>query len=634
MDAPDRCPECGTELPTDGPAPGPCPACLLKLGLSGAIPRVDEPPVATIPPPAPAPPPVLASRQIPRIAGALAGAAAAVAALGLAYLFLRSRDAAPSPPEARLSIVTPETSDPISLAMSPDGRHIAFVGEHESRPHIWLRPLASLEARPLFGTAGATQPFWSPDSRHLGFFAGGELRRIGIDGGSGQALAPARQPCGGAWAADGVIFFVPDCDGAILSVPAAGGEPAAITSPDRGGETAHRFPQLLPDGDRILFFADGNPTTRGVYVMNRRNGERQRLLAADASAVSAPQGYLLVVRQGTLVAQPFDHRSLELGEAAMLAEQVAVDPLRRVAAVSASAAGPIVYRTGPRDDQRRLGLLDREGRMEYLAAPGAIAGPSVSPDGRRIAYSREVNGNTDIWLLDVARQVASRLSFDPATDTRPVWSPDGRFVVYQSSREGTNNILRKAADGSGAGDLLFAGNRRETVTDWSRDGRFLVFHHRAASGWDISAMPLDGDRKPIPIAQSPFDEAGARFSPDGRWIAYQANESDRFEIFVRSFPGGETRAQVTSEGGTHARWSRDGRTLFYVAPDGALMGVNFRAGSSIQIDRPFQVAGRFRGLAGAVPSYDVTANGGFVVTLEADDAPHPLTVLLNWTPPR
>jgi Tol biopolymer transport system component len=553
-----------------------------------------------------------------------------VAIVAAAFWFVPNRDA--RPPEMRLAVLTPAGSDPVSLAVSPDGRTVAFVADEGGRPHLWLRRLSAITSQPVPGSAGASLPFWSPDSRHLGFFADGMLRRISIDGGSAQTVAAAPDACGGAWTTDSAILFVPDCDGPIFRVHAAGGELQQVTQLVRDREAGHRFPQILPDSHHVLFFADGSPDARGEHVIDARSGERRRLVATDSAAVYAIPGYLLFVRQGVLLAQQLDPRSLAVGDATSLSEEVAFDPVRRVAAIAASPAGPIVYRTGSATDRRQLVLFDREGRATPATELDIIGPPSASRDGRRVAFSRAVNGNADIWILDIPRQLTSRFTFDATSDSRPVWSPDGEALVFHSAREG-QGVYRKSADGSGVETLLFRRGHQETVTDWSADGRFLLYHHRGrGANWDVSAMPVDGGSQPIPLLQSEFDEAGARFSPDVRWIAYHTNESGRSEIFVRSFPDGDTRAQVTSEGGSNPRWSLDGRTLFYVAPDGLLTRVNlaFR-GSSIEVDRPLAAGVRLDRLPGGASPYDVVPYG-FVATVAGGDADRPLTVLLNWNP--
>lgn len=641
MDPSSRCPECGTELPAEGEGRGPCPACLLKLGLSGEIPAIDgrapssEGPVSGT---VTASPPPHTSSWRRGLAAAVVLPLAALAALAAVVLALFAQPPRGSPaPEMRFTILTPDALDPVSFAVSPDGRHVVFVAGAEGVPRLWLRPMGEVSAREMSGTDGASLPFWSPDSQHLGFFAGGTLRRIRIGGGAAQSLARAPQPCGGAWATDGTILFVPDCDGGIAAVRATGGEPELVTTVDGGRETGHRFPQLLPGGDRVLFFADGPAGMRGVQVLDRRDRLRRHVIAADAAAVYASQGYLLFVQQGSLFGQRFDAGSLETsGDIFPLSEELAVDSVRRLPALSTSAAGPVVYRAGSGIEERgRLTWFDLSGRMMPLDELDAI-GPAVSPDGGRIAFTREVNGNSDIWVFDVQREVMSRLTFDAANDTRPVWSPDGRTLLFHSNREGAPGVYRKSADGSGDDTMLFPRSRLETVTDWSHDGRLLVFHHRVRDGWDISVIPVEGEGagKPIPVLQSPFDETSGVFSPDGRWIAYQANESGRFEIFVRSFPDGESLAQITTEGGIHPRWSLDGGTLFWIAPAGALSGsrLSFPSRSAIQPERPFAVV---RGLdfAPGAPPYDV-APSGFVAAMRLRDGHHPLTVLLNWQAPR
>jgi Tol biopolymer transport system component len=636
MDAPIRCPECGTELPADSAGPGPCPACLLRLGLSGAIPAVEErPPVPPLSRPVTASA-VATNPAPPRIAWLRIGliGLAAVAVMALAFAALRIGPSTRSlPAELRLTILTPGVSDLVSFAISPDGSHVAFVADESGHPHLWLRPMALADARVVPGTEDASLPFWSPDSQHLAFFSRGTLRRIRRDGGAQQTIGRAPQPCGGAWAPDGRIVFAPDCEGPLVSVPAIGGEAQTLTSIDGGRESGHRFPQILPDG-KVLFYADGAEETRGAYVFVPNSSEPRRLLDVETAPVYASPGYLLFARQGVLFARRFDANSLQTGEVMSLSEEVAVDPARRIAAIAASAAGPIVYRTGSNTARRQLAMLDQTGRQHAMMEPDAIGAPAVSPDGRFVALSREVNGNTDIWISDQRRETTTRFTFDEAAETRPVWSPDARTLIFHSTHDGAARVLRKNADGAGRETEVFKCTRRETVTDWSPDGRFLVYQHRGErGGWDLATMPIDGGRDPLPLLQTDADEMAAQFSPDGRWLAYQSNEPGRFEIFLRSFPDGETRAQVTTEGGTHPRWSLDGRTLYWLGSGGVLTGTRIMSdgGRSVTTDRVFQV---FRGLheaATSAPPYDVTPFG-FVGLMATEGEYRPLTVLVNWNP--
>lgn len=647
-----RCPQCNAELQNEGSPQGICPACLMQLGLSGAIPSgdhagdtqrerpVDEAPAEIAPPPA--------QSWSPRTAGPLFRwprtrlawiVALTLIIFGAAMATRLMSTPTPGPPEARLTIATPDTTDPVSLAISPDGRHVVFAGVFEGRPQLWLRPMESTSARPLAVTEGASYPFWSPDSRHLGFFQDRKLKRLTIDRGSVQILANAPQGCGGTWSPRGEILFVPECDGPISRVPVSGGEPTPLWQLEAPGETGHRFPQLLPGGRNVLFYVAGRSEVSGVYVGSIETGERRRLLAADAAARYATMGHVLFVRDGTLFASAVDLDRLEItGDAFPVADRVAVDGAMQVAAVSTSEAGTILYRSGEARELRQVVWSHRNGRREPVGEPDTAGGPVVSPDGRRVAFDRTVNGNRDVWLLDTARGVMSRFTFDPSSDARPIWSPDGTSLAFQSNRKGANDIFQKPANRVGDDELLLGGSDNKAATDWSPDGRFLLYQRRGdtpKTGWDIWALPLGGDRKPWAVVETNFDDVNAQFSPDGRWIAYQSNESGRFEVYVQSFPRPDAKAQITIDGGAQARWRRDGRELFWVAPDGMLRAVPMflRPGRPIE---PGQAQVLFPAHVGAVssasePQYDVSPDGQrFVLNTVTNEPNSTVVVILNW----
>ena len=403
--------------------------------------------------------------------------ATSVAAL---FAILYFRPPAP-PPEIRLEVNTPPTANPTSFAISPDGRRLVFSATNEGKSQLWVRPLDSLAAQPLAGTDGASDPFWSPDSASLGFFADGKLKRIEIVGGGPQVLANAVAGSGGAWNREGVIVFAPGNIAPLFKVPATGGEPAAVTRLETG-QTSHRFPQFLPDGEHFIYFAQAGPD-QGIYAGSLDETSSKRLANADAAAVVQPSGFLLFPRQTTLFAQAFDFKKEELsGNPFPLAEQV-------TSGISATS-GVVVYRTGSAGNTRQLTWLDRSGKtVANIGAPdaAALSDPELSPDGKRVAGLRSVNGNTDIWIIDAARGVPKRFTFDSAQDQRPLWSPDGKRIAFGSSRTGgVFNLYWRLSNGAGADELLLESDQTKTPNDWSSDGRFLLYRSTdPRTGFDL-----------------------------------------------------------------------------------------------------------------------------------------------------
>jgi eukaryotic-like serine/threonine-protein kinase len=588
--------------------------------------------------------------------------------LGTVIIWMVASRTVTSPPEVRFELATPLTGDPVSLAVSPDGQQIAFAATSNGRPQLWLRSLNSTSSRPLAGTDGGTYPFWSPDSRAIGFFSGGKLKLIDIDGGLVRELANAPNPLGGAWNSDGTILYTPHYTSPIFRISSARGDPAAVTRIE-GQQTSHRFPRFLPDGRHFLYYVPGGVNTnarieaRGVYVGQLDSAATTRLLDADAAAVYVPPGYLLFVRQGKLIAQKFDPEKQALsGNPFPIDDQLLAvgDPSSSVG-LSASAAGPIIYRAGQAGGlQRQFVWFDRSGNE--IGKLGGVDDanpltPSISPDGRRIALIRTVNGNTGIWTLDLASGALSRLTFDtgPVTDITPIWSHDSRRIVFSSNRKGVFDLYQKSATGAGSEDLVLATSQNKGATDWSADGRFVLYRSPGPeTSFDLWAVPMSGanaspegrshqeivgERKPVPVAQTNFEERDGQFSPDGKWVAYQSNESGRMEIWVQSFPDPVYKLQVSSNGGAQVRWRTDGNELFYIALDGQLMSVPIRLTDSHTLEAGTPVALFATHIGGAVQAahpqfYVVSPNGKqfLMDTIVTEAGNSPITVILNWKP--
>ncbi len=615
----------------------------MRLALEGAFETAVPQTAATTP----------SSAARGRLGWIVAAAALLVAAVLTIPTVRYLRQSPAEAPELRTEIVTPATADPISFALSPDGRQIVFVASGDGASRLWVRSLASTTAVPLAGTEGAALPFWSPDSRSVGFFAEGRLKRIDIGGGAPQTLAPAASGRGGAWNADGVILFASTNVGPLFRVPATGGETVPVTTLDR--QNSHRFPSFLPDGRQFLFYAQGPPETAGIYLGSLDSAETRRLNAADTAGVYLPfrdggmAGWLVWVRAGTLVAQRLDLGQKALtGDPVTLADPVDFDPGFSLSAVSVSAGGLVAYRERG-SSRRQLAWFDRAGKaLGGMGAPDEndLSSPSVSPDGRRVAVFRTVQGNTDIWLLDGTR--STRFTFDAAPDLSSIWSPDGSRIVFDSIRKGARDLYQKPSSGAGAEELLVESPQAKFVTDWSADDRFVLYHSiDPQTGLDLWVLPMQGERKPWVFLKTRFDEPQGQFSPDGRWVAYQSNESGQYEIYIRPFAapaasGAATNAaagqwQVSTAGGIYPRWRSDGRELYYIGTNGEMMAAPIAAtattvapGAPVALfPRRIFGGGVDRGQGG---QYRVTRDGRFLINTVLDDASSPITLIQNWNP--
>ena len=552
------------------------------------------------------------------------------------------RPGQPVAQETRLEIATPSTTDPISLAVAPDGRKIVFVGSNDDgSSQLWLRSFDSSSIRSLARTGGATFPFWAPNGQSVGFFADRKLKTIDLATGVVQVIADAGGGAGGTWGTDGTILFAPHLNGPIVRVPATGGKPAEVTTLT-AGQQGHRGPQLLPDGTHFTFYVRGGSDVRGIYVSGLDGSKPTRIVSGDVAApVFVSLGNLLFVRQGILFAQPFDTRVLALtGSPVPVSDQVAMTS-QNMAAFSAAHLGTIAYRTGSGSPRRQFAWFDRAGRR--LADVGDVDdgrpfSPSLSPDGRWLALHRSTDANVDIWLLDTVRGTRNRVTSDDATEISPLWSPDGTRIAFNSFRDGGFKIFVKPLAG-GPAQMLPTGHQNAGLTDWSSDGKFLLFD--TADGnptGDLWALPLFGDGRAFPVVQTRFEERDGQFSPDGRFVAYRSDESGRSEIYVQPFLATGRRTQVSTEGGAQVRWSSDGSELFYIALDERLMSVRIRVaadGRSVEAASPVPL---FRThVGGAVQSateeaYVVSRDGQRFLMNTTTDESSPMTLILNWTP--
>jgi Tol biopolymer transport system component len=580
-----------------------------------------------------------------RVAWALLGAAMVGLAILAVPAMLYLRRAEPQPVVTRLEVVTPPSSDPFSFAISPDGRQLAFVASAEGGSRLWLRSFDQDTARPLTGTEGASYPFWSPDTRAIGFFTADKLKRIDLTGGASQVLADVPGARGGTWSRDGVIVFAPQ-QSVLMQVAATGGTPTALTEL-APGEGSHRWPQFLPDGRRFLFYVGlGQPSTHGVYVGSLDGRQPTRLLAGEAAAVYAPPGLLLRVEQGALVAHPFDaERGVVSAQSVRLAQSVAEDDGTFRSAFSVSEAGVLAYRTSGLA-RRQIVWVDRTGKVTGVVRPpddARVSSPELTRDGKRIAVHRGyMQGNVDVWLIDVATGVLTQFTFDAANDAGAVWAPDGKRIVFGSSRNGKYGLFEKPSNLAADERALPVTGQDTIPLDWSSDGAFLLYASQdPKTGSDLWALPLVGGSKPLPVVQTRFDERQGQFSADGRWVAYVSNESGSDEVYIQAFPGPGGKRLVSAAGGSDPRWRRDGQELFYVARDNKLMAVSIEIGADRSTLSPGAPVALFqtRFAIGAnitlgwlsKPQYAVAPDGRFLMNVTVEDPAAPITIFQNWT---
>jgi Tol biopolymer transport system component len=513
------------------------------------------------------------------------------------------------------------------FAVSPDGQTAAFVGVVKGKTGLWVRPLDARNARLIRGSEGASRPFWSPDSRFIAFGAGGVLQRVDL---SRETISKIADVPGvysdGSWSRDGRILFVIR-DVGIFHVPASGGTPEQLTAVDfTHGEVSHGHPLALPGGRFLYRLATQGSQTESVYAASlAKPAARVRLLAnaIQAQYASAVDGedYLLWIRDRTLVAHRFNTEKLQLnGEPRPLADPVAT---------VGSGGQTLIY--GSDIALRQLKWLDRKGNeLGLLSEPGPWAFNRISPDGRRVATYRAGNGG-GLWLLDTSRGVASLLTSPGGL--YPIWSPDGRAILFNR----TSGIYRVSADGAEREEPVAQPSNRRFATDWSRDGRFIIYTESAQEGGrDLWVLPVTPDgrpepgAKPRPFVREPLDQHGARFSPDTRWVAYQSNESGKWEVYVRSFPEAREKLRISTTGGDNPQWVAGGHELFYRSREGKLMVVTLKSsGTSLDTSLPRELFTLPPSLAGPTP-YEVTADGQRFLVSDVAATSEPLNVIVNW----
>jgi eukaryotic-like serine/threonine-protein kinase len=565
--------------------------------------------------------------------------AAVFALTTLASVVLWLRRPAEEARTLRLSVLPPEKSSFVenSLpAVSPDGRHLAFAAGSENKPQLWIRDLQTLEARPLPGTDGGFDPFWSPDSRSVAFFTVGKLETVAIGGGPAVTLCDAPNGRGGSWNQNDVIVFTPAFGNPLSRIPAAGGTVTPVTALDQAaGETSHRFPWFLPDGRHFLYTArNANPDKTVIYVGDLESKERRLLFAASSNVVYTLPGYLLFMRDRTVMAQAFDTAALRTtGDPFPAVEQVDYVQANIQAQFAVSQTGVLAYYAGGSVLNAQLNWVDRAGKpLGTVGPPGTMLSPSISPDGDTVAVDRlDVRtGTFDIWLHDLAHGADSRFTVDPAHDRSPIWSADSARIIFSSNRTGKYGLYQKSANGTAQEALLYESTDPIYPTDWSRDGRIALFECVSPrTGYDLWVLSLSGEPRPVPFLQTEFRERNARLSPDGRWVAYDSDETGGYEVYVQAFPGKEGKWPISSKSGTRPAWSRDGKELFYIAGDNKLMAVDVKGGVKFEHGVPKAL---FEARTPPDASFDVAPDGKrfLMVSALSHDANPPMTVVINW----
>jgi serine/threonine-protein kinase len=525
-----------------------------------------------------------------------------------------------------------------AVALSPDGTHLAYVAIQGGTQQLYLRAMDSLEARPIPGTEGATEPFFSPDGQWLGFFAGQKLKKVSVNGGTALTLGDAPFPFGASWDSHGMIAFAPSVGSALQQVSEAGGTPQLLTRLEKG-EINQRWPEFLPDGKAVLFTAaptNASWTSAQLAVQSVATGERRNLIKGATHPRYAPSGHLVYAQGATLMAVPFDLQRMQVtGTAVPVVEGVLQSTTSGAAQYSLSATGSLVYIPGGvQADQRKLMWVTRNGAEQPVAAPAhAYVYPRLSPDGRRVGVGI-TEQETQNWLYDLARETMTRLTFEGNNNLSAVWTPDGKRVAFSSNKEGPTNIFWQRADGSGGLERLTTSEYLNFPMSWSPDGQLLAFVEvNPTTGYDIWVLRLS-DRKAQPFLQTPFNESVPRFSPDGRWLAYISNESGRWEIYVQSYPGPGGKWQISTEGGTEPAWNPNGRELFYRSGE-KMMSVDIATQPSFSAGKPRVLfEGRYSPAPGTTPNYDVSPDGQrFLMirpTEQAEAAATQINVVLNW----
>jgi eukaryotic-like serine/threonine-protein kinase len=583
------------------------------------------------------PAPVVARRKLRERASWIIAASSGIVAALFAVLWYQAVNA--PLPAIRTSVVPASLTGyapDLGIVLSPDGSRVVYVGGGDGPQELWIRDLTREESQPIRGTGGGYYPFWSPDSNEIGFFAEGKLKRILVSGGGARTLADAPGGRGGSWSEDGTIVYAAAPSSPLTSIQATGGQPSAITTLEGDGlVSSHRWPWFLPGGRRLLFLAQ---TSEGgtandasvIRVLDLDTGEQTPVVDANSSVQYAPSGHILYWSQGDVLAQRFDVRSLAVkGPGTVVAEKV-IYTANEYAGVSVSSNGLLLFQSGTAmGGLSELAWIEKDGsRGALIRGADQYYEPALSPDGRRLVLEQ---GNQDLWVIDLARGSSSRFTFDGTSEHNPVWSTDGEWIYFGSIERNQPSIRRKRSSGVGADELVVERPVLSGPQSISHDGgRLLLAEQSAQTNWDVVLMDLES-REVTPLVASPFIETAPSFGPTSDWVAYQSDETGRFEIYVQKITGDGGRWQISTNGGVRPLWSPDGRKLFFLRP-GELHEVDIEAGEAFSAGIPrkrFDVAFR----EGPQVPYAIAADGErfiFVIAEQVDEKT-PMTLVQNWT---
>jgi Tol biopolymer transport system component len=566
-------------------------------------------------------------------------AVALLAGAGLGWWWSKS-----SAPKQTTFFASPFQLGANGLALSPDGKMVAMVAywDQGNKYMIWKYRLGEALPTIVEGTDGASYPFWSPDGQSIGFFAQGKLKRTDISGKSMQVICDAPNGRGGAWNKDGVIAFTPDVFTGLYRVSAAGGTPAPLSKLDGARlESSHRWPVFLPDGKHFLYLAAnfaGHFDMNAIFLGSLDSTEKKLVVPVSSNAVYVDPGYLLYVRDGTLVAQRFDLGTYSVrGDAQLIQNDIQYLVQIDEGLFDASSNGTLITETGKGGSESQLTWFDRTGKkIESVGGIGSFANPNLSPDGKRVAYDQASPGGREIgvWVHDLATDAATRLTLSAALNQVAVWSPDGKKLVFTSNRTVFNRMFVKNADGSGPEEEIANPDqdkiRQVVAWDWSRDGKYLLVRSESEL-WYYSTS----EQKSHPYLQGPYAVRNAQISPDGKFVAYSSNETGGWEVYVTPFPVPGSKWQVSHGGGEEPRWRRDGKELFYLSPEGVLMSAKVNLGSSFEAMTPvalFQSRRRQKISSQDVFTYAVSNDGNrflFNTIVDRRQAT-PLWIMQNW----